>query len=76
MAGYGRLPTGVVASVVGESNMCSHEEKTITHAVELAERVLDEVVRPDVRWRKVEHLAGALARLAGQAALLEGTPNE
>lgn len=48
--------------------MCSHEEKIITHAVDLAERLLDEVVRANVQWRRVEHLADALAKVAARAA--------
>lgn len=58
--------------------MCSHEEKIITEAVDLAERLLDEVVRARVRWRRVEHLADTLAKVAaGAAACLEAqVPDE
>lgn len=48
--------------------MCSHEERIVTEAVDLAERLLDEVVRANVRWRRVEHLADALAKVAVRAA--------
>ncbi|HTU85941.1 MAG TPA: hypothetical protein VMF57_10230 [Solirubrobacteraceae bacterium] len=51
--------------------MCSHEEKIITAAVDLAERLLDEVVRANVRWRRVEHLADDLAKIAARAASSE-----
>lgn len=48
--------------------MCSHEEEIVIEAVDLAERVLEEVVRASVRWRRVEHLADTLAKLAARAA--------
>lgn len=47
--------------------MCSHEDKIVTEAVDLAERLLDEVVRAKVRWRRVEHLADTLAKVAARA---------
>lgn len=48
--------------------MCSHDEKIVTAAIDLAERLLDEVVRAEVRWRQVERLADRLARVAARAA--------
>lgn len=48
--------------------MCSHEEHNVTEAVALAERLLDAVVRAEVRWGEVEDLAIALAALAAKAA--------
>lgn len=58
--------------------MCSHEEKIVTEAVDLAERLLDEVVRANVRWSQVEHLADRLARVAARAGSHEEdrAPNE
>jgi len=46
--------------------MCSHEDKSVNEAVALAERLLDEVVRADVRWPEVEDLAIALAAVAAE----------
>ena len=48
--------------------MCSHEDKIVTEAVDLAERLLDEVVRANARWRRIEQLADTLAKLAARAA--------
>ena len=68
---YRLSPTGVGITVASESNMCSHEEKIIAAAVDLAERLLDEVVRANVQWRRVEHLADDLAKIAARAASCE-----
>jgi hypothetical protein len=65
-------PTEAGITVACEANMCSHEEKIVTQAVDLAERLLDEVVRANVRWRRVEHLADTLAKLAARAASCQG----
>lgn len=53
------------------SDMCSYEEQQIIRATTLAERLLDEVVRPKVDWAKVRNLAIALAALAAEAAQTE-----
>lgn len=65
---FGEFPTELRASVGVRSNMCSHEEHNVTEAVALAERLLDAVVRAEVRWGEVEDLAIALAALAAKAA--------
>ncbi|MCL2418414.1 MAG: hypothetical protein FWD04_03920 [Conexibacteraceae bacterium] len=54
--------------------MCSHEEKIVIEAIDLAERLLDEVVRANVRWTQVEHLAQVLAKVAAGAASQENGP--
>jgi hypothetical protein len=43
-------------------------EQTLITAFDLAERILDELTRPDQNWLAIEHLASALAELAGRAA--------
>jgi hypothetical protein len=43
------------------------DEPTITEAIDLAERLLDEVTRAEHDWEAVEHLADALAKLAATA---------
>jgi hypothetical protein len=57
--------------------MCAHEENMVNEAVDLAERLLDEVVRANVRWRRVAHLADTLAKVAARAASCgEGQPSD
>lgn len=54
--------------------MCSHEERWIEEAIGLAERLLDEVVRPEVEWQGVEDLAIALAAVAAEAGRTSELP--
>lgn len=44
------------------------DDQTITEAIGLAERLLDEVARTEPTWQAIEHLADALAKLAAAAA--------
>jgi len=45
-----------------------NDEQALVDAIELAERILDEVTRAEQDWRAIEHLADALARLAAHLA--------
>lgn len=47
------------------------DSQPIAHAIELAERILSEVTRPEQDWASVRGLATSLARLA-QAASQSG----
>jgi hypothetical protein len=44
------------------------DEQVLVDALDLAERIVDEVTRAQQDWRAIEHLADALARLAGRIA--------
>lgn len=48
------------------------DEQIITEAIDLAERLLDEVTRAEPTWQLVEHLANALAQLAAAAVRRTG----
>jgi hypothetical protein len=50
------------------------DDELTSEAVELAERILDEVIRPEQNWCNIAALARALASLADAAAPAGGGP--
>ena len=48
------------------------DEQTISEAIDLVERLLDEITWAEPTWQAIEHLADALAKLAAAAGRRRG----